>query len=149
VNHVQSNEKRRASRVLVDVPIVIESIGQPALKLHPNLEKIYERVAATEERKGDRVIGAVRDLSTNGCFIAGEPLPLLSRVALRFKLEGHGNVEAIGWTLWRRSADCEIPRDDGAPSVLPQGFGVLFEAIPLDARLAIHKMVSQAGKVGS
>ena len=149
MNPVQTNEKRRATRVLVDIPIVVESIGQPTLKLHPNLEKIYERVAAADERKGDRVIGAVRDLSTNGAFIAGEPLPLLSRVALRFKLDGHGNIEAIGWILWRRSGDCEIPRDDGPPSVLPQGFGVLFEAVPLDARLAIHKMVSQASKVGS
>ena len=149
MNPVQTNEKRRATRVLVDIPIVVESIGQPTLKLHPNLEKIYERVAAADERKGDRVIGAVRDLSTNGAFIAGEPLPLLSRVALRFKLDGHGTIEAIGWILWRRSGDCEIPRDDGPPSVLPQGFGVLFEAVPLDARLAIHKMVSQASKVGS
>ena len=146
----QPNEKRRASRVLVDIPIVVESIGQPPLKLHPNLEKLYERVAAAEDRKGDRVIGAVRDLSTNGAFISSEPLPLLSRVAIRFKLEGHGSIEAIGWVLWRRTDDCEIPRDDGAaPSVLPKGFGVLFEAVPLDARLAIHKMVSQAAKVGS
>ena len=146
----QPNEKRRASRVLVDIPIVVESIGQPPLKLHPNLEKLYERVAAAEDRKGDRVIGAVRDLSTNGAFISSEPLPLLSRVAIRFKLEGHGSIEAIGWVLWRRTDDCEIPRDDGAPpSVLPRGFGVLFEAVPLDARLAIHKMVSQASKVGS
>jgi hypothetical protein len=146
---ITPKEQRRASRVLVDVPIVVESIGQPPLKLHPNLDKIYQRVAASEDRRGDRVIGAVRDLSTNGAFIAGEPLPLLSRVALRFKLDGHGAVEAIGWILWRRSADCEIPRDGATPAKLPQGFGVLFEAIPLDARLAIHKMVSQASKVGA
>lgn len=145
----RTKEQRRATRVLVDVPIVVESIGQPALKLHPNLEKIYERVQANEDRRGDSVIGAVRDLSTNGAFISGDPLPLLSRVALRFTLDGHGTIEAIGWTLWRRTADCEIPRDGASSSTLPKGFGVLFEAIPLDARLAIHKMVSQASKIGS
>ena len=144
---MDKREQRRALRVLVDVPIVIESIGQAALKLHPNLEKIYERVVAADERRGERIIGAVRDLSTNGAFIAGDPLPLLSRVALRFSIEGHGNVEAVGWILWRRTADCEIPRDGAPPSTLPRGFGVLFEAIPLDARLAIHKMVNQAFKV--
>ncbi len=138
------NEQRRALRILVDIPIVVESIGQAPLALHANLEKIYERVNATGERKGEQVIGALRDLSTNGAFIHGEPLPLLSRVAMRFSLEDVGPVEAVGWILWRRTDDCEIPRDNDKPALLRRGFGVLFEAIPLEARFAIHKMVTQA-----
>ena len=141
------NEQRRALRILVDIPIVVESIGQPLLALHANLERIYERVNATNERQGEQVIGAVRDLSTNGAFIHGEPLPLLSRVAMRFSLEEVGPVEAVGWILWRRTEDCEIPRDVGSPTLLRRGFGVLFEAISLEARFAIHKMVTQAFRV--
>ena len=138
------NEQRRALRILVDIPIVVESIGQPALALHANLEKIYQRVNATTDRRGEQVIGALRDLSTNGAFIHGEPLPLLSRVAMRFSLEEVGAVEAVGWILWRRTDDCEIPRDNERPALLRRGFGVLFEAIPLEARFAIHKMVTHA-----
>ena len=143
------NEQRRALRILVDIPIVVESIGQPALKLHANLEKIYQRVNPSSERHGDQIIGAVRDLSTNGAFIHGEPLPLLSRVVMRFSLEDVGPVEAVGWILWRRTDDCEIPRDGEKPVLLRRGFGVLFEAIPLEARFAIHKMVTQAFRVSS
>jgi len=146
---VQKNEQRRALRILVDIPIVVESIGQAPLKLHANLEKIYQRVTASEERRGEQVIGAVRDLSTNGAFIFGDPLPLLSRVAMRFTLDGLGSVEAVGWILWRRTEDCEIPREGNPPTVLRRGFGVLFEAIPLEARIAIHKMVTQAFRVSS
>lgn len=141
-----NTEQRRATRIIVDIPIVIEPIGQPALKLHPDLAAIYERVRASDQRIGDRLIGSVRDLSTNGAFIAADPLPLLSRVAISFALEGQ-NIDAIGWTLWRRTSDCEISREGGASVLLPQGFGVLFEAIPFDARLAIHRMVSHAVQV--
>jgi hypothetical protein len=136
-------------RILVDVPIVVESIGQPALRLHERLEKIYQRVQASAEGIGNRTVGAIRDLSTNGAFITGPPLPLLSRVAITFTLEGHGPIEGVGWTLWRRTEDCEIPREDGSVARLPGGFGVLFEAIPIDARIAIHKMVSQAFRVST
>lgn len=135
-------EKRRALRVQLNVPTVIEPIGQPDVALHENLEKVYRRVAASKDRIGEKIPGVVRDLSTNGAFISGEPLPLLSRVAFTFHLEGFGQIDALGWILWRRTEDCEIPRDGGDPAVLPKGFGVLFEAIPLDARLAIQKLVS-------
>jgi len=141
------NEQRRALRILVDIPIVVESIGQAPLTLHANVEKIYERVNASNEHRGEQIIGALRDLSTNGAFIYGEPLPLLSRVAMRFSLDDVGPVEAVGWILWRRTDDCEVPRDNDKPIVLRRGFGVLFEAIPLEARFAIHKMVTQAFRV--
>ena len=44
---------------------------------------------------GEKFPGVVRDLSTNGAFISGEPLPLLSRVAFTFPLEGFGQVEVL------------------------------------------------------
>ena len=70
------------------------------------------------------------------------PLPLLARVQFAFELPDFGQVSVYGWTLWRRSDDCEIPREGEDPAVLPKGFGVLFEAIPLDARVHIHKLVT-------
>jgi hypothetical protein len=84
----------------------------------------------------------VRDLSTNGAFIAGPTLPLLARVALSFELRGLGPVDAIGWVLWQRTAACEVPHGGGVIT-LPMGFGVLFESIPLEARSAIAAMVSR------
>ncbi len=137
-------EQRRALRIAVNIPTLIEPVGQPKLKLHDNLAKVYQRVAAAEEMIGEKIPGILKDLSTNGAFIAGNPLPLLSRVAFTFPLDGFGQVEVLAWTLWRREEDCEIPRASGAPLELPKGFGVLFEAIPLDARLAIHELVSKA-----
>lgn len=137
-------EHRRALRIAVNIPTLVEPIGQPEVKLHENLAAVYQRVNATADMVGEKFPGVMRDLSTNGAFIAGEPLPLLSRVAFTFPLDGFGQVEVLAWTLWRREQDCEIPRSDGSMLELPKGFGVLFEAIPLDARLAIHKLVSGA-----
>lgn len=143
-------DKRRALRIQLTQPTVLYAVGQAEVSLHPNLERVYERVEATRERVGERLPGIVRDLSTNGAFIAGEPLPLLSRVAITFELREFGNVEALGWVLWRRTGDCDIPRStDGQRVRLPKGFGILFESIPLDARLAIHRMVEQAGSVSA
>lgn len=141
-----NKDKRRALRVALNVPTVVEPIGQPAVELHSNLAKVYERVEPAAENLGEKLPGVVRDLSTNGAFIAGEALPLLSRVSFSFMLTGFGQVEVIGWALWRRSEDCELPRPDGSTALLPHGFGVLFEAIPLDARLAIHKLVNEPPK---
>lgn len=137
-------ENRRALRLLLDLPIAVESIGQPELELDPALDKIYQRVEAAHERRGHRIAGALRDLSTNGAFVAAEPLPLLSRVVMRFALDDL-HIEAIGWTLWRRLDDCRIDREGAAtPLWLPRGFGVLFESIPLDVRLRIDELVKRA-----
>jgi hypothetical protein len=133
---------RRASRIALNIPVVIESIGQPQITLHESLKKVYERVDAAPAGDG-KVSATLRDLSTNGAFIAGEPMPLMSRVALSFEVPDFGRVEAIGWALWRRSDDCSIPREGGGNTDLPQGFGVLFEAVPLDARFAIHRLVQR------
>lgn len=138
------SDNRRAGRIAVGYPTVIESIGQPAMQMHPNLLEVYSRVSPHAGGVGTRFPGTIRDLSTNGAFIASEPMPLLSRVAFSFDLVDFGRVEAIGWTLWRRSDDCEVPHGDQMVT-LPKGFGVLFEAIPLDARVAIHRAVQRRG----
>ncbi len=140
---MSSSEKRKAGRIALNIPMVVESIGQPPMKLHPNLADVYSRVTPSES-KNEKFPATLRDLSTNGAFVVGEPLPLLSRVAFSFELPDFGRIEAIGWTLWRRSEDCEIPCEDAMPIQLSKGFGILFEAVPLDARMAIHRMVQSA-----
>src|SRR5690242_4307740 len=113
-------EQRRAPRVGVNIPVLVEKIGQREVKLHANLDKVYDRVRPDADDLGLKFPAAIRDLSTNGCFIAGQALPLLSRVAFTFPLSGFGQVEALGWVLWRRSGDCEVPREDGSKTVLLQ-----------------------------
>lgn len=137
-----SNEKRRAARIVLNVPTVVEPIGQPQQKLHEALAAVYDRVTPDDSQMGERFPGILHDLSTNGAFITGDSLPLLTRVAFTFPLTGYGQVDALGWILWRRTDDCVIPRDSGEDIKLAKGFGVLFEAIPLDARVAIHELVN-------
>jgi PilZ domain len=139
---VPRKENRRAFRLSMRAPVAVESIGLPELELHPALERIYQRVPAADERRGQRLNGVVRDLSTNGAFVAADPLPLLSRVVLRFELEELA-VDAIGWILWRRVEDVEIARERGEPLALPRGFGVLFESIALEVRLRIDMLVQR------
>jgi PilZ domain-containing protein len=138
-------EKRRAQRILLNAPTSIEVIRQPEIELPAPLAAVYERVQSGNQFMGERFPGVVRDLSTNGAFIASEPLPLLARVSFTFPLEGYGQVDAVGWVLWRRRDDCDIPAAAG-PVRLSKGFGVLFEAIPLDARLHIHELVRAAAE---
>jgi hypothetical protein len=140
------NERRHAARMNTAIPTTIEVAAQREMRLHPNLAAVYERVNPATDLVGKKFPGVVRDLSTNGAFVTGQPLPLLSRVAFTFALEGFGQVQVIGWTLWRRTADCEIPVEGQAqPVQLAAGFGVLFEAIPLEARQAIAVAVARAG----
>src|SRR5262245_23349660 len=134
-------DARRAPRLVVNAPAVVESIGQSPMTLHPNLAKVFRRVDADRSAIGTKFPAVVRDLSTNGAFIAGDPLPLLSRVALKFDVKSIGMIDAIGWVLWQRTEDCEMPGAT-SPTKLPKGFGVLFEAIPMDARTAIAALVN-------
>lgn len=135
-----SREHRRARRVAVNIPAVIESIGQPMVALHPTVEAVYRRVAPDATSIGKTVPGSIRDLSTNGAFIGCDPLPLLARVRIGFELPTYGTVDAVGWVLWAREADCQIPDALGDPVPLPRGIGVLFEAMPLEARQIVAKM---------
>lgn len=136
-------EQRRAQRVNVNIPTLIEVISQREQNLHPALAAVYERVRPSDELLGKKFPGVVKDLSTNGVFIGGEALPLLSRIACTFQLEGFGQVEALGWTLWRRHSECEVPGPGGDSIRLPAGFGMLFESMPLDARTAIARLVAR------
>jgi len=133
---------RRAPRLVVNAPAVVESIGQGSMQLHPNLAKVFRRVDADRSSIGSKFPAVVRDLSTNGAFISGAPLPLLSRVALKFEVKGVGTIDAIGWVLWQRMDDCELP-GQAAAQTLPKGFGVLFEAIPMETRSAIAALVAR------
>ncbi len=136
-----TSDHRRAPRLVVNAPAVVESIGQPSMELHPNLAAVFRRVDADKTSIGKRFPAVVRDLSTNGAFISCPPLPLLARVALKLEIKGIGSVDAVGWVLWQRTEDCEVP---GATGPLPKGFGVLFEAIPLDTRAAIAALVARS-----
>src|SRR5437764_13894983 len=138
-----STDARRAPRLVVNAASLVESIGQVSMKLHPNLAKVFRRVDADRSSIGSKFPAVIRDLSTNGAFIAGAPLPLLARVALKFDVKGVGTIDAIGWVLWQRMDDCDLPADK-ATTTLPKGFGVLFEAIPMDTRAAIAQLVNKA-----
>jgi hypothetical protein len=137
---MSSTEARRAPRLVVNAPVVIESIGQAPMQLHPNLQRVFRRVDADRSSIGTKFPAVVRDLSTNGAFISGAPLPLLARVALKFEVKNVGTIDAIGWVLWQRMDDCELPTPP-ANTTLPKGFGVLFEAIPMETRAAIAALV--------
>ena len=136
------SEHRRAQRLVVNAPAVIESIGQVPMLLHPNLAAVYRRVEADALSVGQRFPAVVRDLSTNGAFISGQALPLLSRVAIKFEVRGIGPIDAVGWVLWQRTDDCEVPTS-GTAATLPKGFGILFESIPLETRAAIAALVAR------
>jgi len=134
-------EHRRARRIHLNTPTVIEVVGQPPIELPAQVANVYHRVESDVSALGKRVPGIVRDLSTNGAFIATEPVPLLSRLAMQFEFEGT-RVDALAWVLWRRDADAEVAGPNGA-TVLPRGIGVLFESIPLDIRIAIARAVER------
>jgi hypothetical protein len=142
----QQRDQRRAPRLAVNIPTVVHKLGPLQVPVHPAVAPVYDRVEPDKSDIGLKFPGAVRDLSANGAFISGLPLPLLSRVAFSFPLTGFGQVDALGWVLWRRREDIEIPLGNGGqgqPVLLKAGFGLLFEAITLDARTAIARMVSE------
>ncbi len=135
------SEHRRARRILLNAPTVVEVVGQPTIELPPAVAKVYNRVESDPSAIGRRFPGILRDLSTNGAFVATEPVPLMSRLAMQFDFEG-GRVDALAWVLWRREADCEVVGASGTV-MLPRGIGLLFESIPLDVRIAISRAVER------
>jgi hypothetical protein len=130
--------ERRDSRLQVFWPCAAEKIQDLQQKLEPQLAKVYERVTADPHGIGRRLHMTVRDISQNGAFLEGEPLPLLSRVALSFEIPGFGTADVVGWVLWRRKDACTLQTDRGKLP-LPAGCGVLFEWMTLEARTEIAR----------
>ncbi len=137
-----ATDDRAAHRLTVSFPATIESIGQAPVTLLPAVAEVYQRVSADETSVGATVFGTVRDLSSNGAFVACEPLPLLARVLLAFELPSIGPLEAVGWVLWSRTADVSTLDGEGREVTLPRGVGLVFESLALEARAAIARLAS-------
>ncbi len=133
---------RRDARIEVAWNAACEKTAEIEQELQPALAQVYERVRADPTDNGKRFAATLRDLSVNGAFLEAEPLPLLSRVAMKVDVPGFRQVDAVGWVLWRRTAPCTITRPSGAPVTLGAGFGVVFEWIALEARLEIARRVA-------
>lgn len=133
-----SREPRRARRLKVDYPTAVIGIAAQELPPDTPLAAVYERVQPASEFIGQHIQFVVRDLSTNGAFLEGPALPLLSRVKFTFDLEDHGPVHVTAWTMWRRTAPCTVTSANG-PVELPAGVGVLFESMDIDARIEIAR----------
>jgi hypothetical protein len=134
--------RRRDARIEVAWNVACEKVTELTQVLQPDLAKVYERITADPTDIGKRFVGTVRDLSVNGCFVEGHPLPLLSRVAFAIDVPSFHSIEAVGWVLWRRKEVCTVTRPTGAPVTLGSGFGVVFEWIALESRLEIARRVA-------
>ncbi len=141
-NGERGRVKRRDARIEVAWNVACEKTIELEQELQKPLADVYERVHADRNDPGKRFAATVRDLSVNGAFLEGQPLPLLSRVVLVIDVPAFRQVEAVGWVLWRRTAPCTITRPSGAPVTLGAGFGVVFEWISLEARLEIARRVA-------
>jgi hypothetical protein len=137
-----SRHTRRDARIEVAWNVACEKVTELTQTLQPDLAKVYERIAADPTDIGKRFVGTVRDLSVNGCFVEGHPLPLLSRVAFSIDVPSYTMIEAVGWVLWRRKEICTVTRPSGAPVTLGAGFGVVFEWISLESRIEIARRVA-------
>ncbi|MEO6952745.1 MAG: PilZ domain-containing protein [Polyangia bacterium] len=137
-----TRQRRRDARIEVAWNVACEKLAEMGQTLHPELAKVYERIAADNTDIGKRFAGTVRDLSVNGCFVEGHPLPLLSRVGFVIEVPSYRTVEAVGWVLWRRKEVCTVTRPNGAPITLGPGFGVVFEWISLESRIEIARRVA-------
>ncbi|GAB4566208.1 MAG: hypothetical protein Tsb0020_17720 [Haliangiales bacterium] len=138
-----THEKRRARRVLLNVPTLIRTLAPDPSDGAFDPEQRSERSRSIAERACE-FPATVRDISINGAFIAGQVLPLLTRVSFRFELRGYGTIDAHGRAMWCRDSDARAISGDDRGLLLPRGFGVLFEAISLDDRAAIHNFVLNA-----
>src|SRR5580765_1129073 len=87
-----ARQRRRDARIEVAWNVACEKLAEMEQNLHPDLSKVYERISADPTDIGKRFAGTVRDLSVNGCFVEGHPLPLLSRVAFVIDMPGFRTV---------------------------------------------------------
>jgi hypothetical protein len=132
-------DDRRAPRIAVELPIWIEVLGDP--RPHHDAPFVAAGTNPTESVKypaemvGTTFASIVCDIAENGCRIRGRTVPpLLSRLAMWFTLPDVGDVMALGLVMWRRRSTAGA--DDSSTHV--GEFGVLFEAVPLEARTAIY-----------
>jgi hypothetical protein len=139
---LNGRQMRRDARIEVAWNVACEKLPEMQQSLHPDLAKVYERISADPTDLGKRFAGTVRDLSVNGCFVEGHPLPLLSRVAFVIEVPAFRSIEAVGWVLWRRKEVCTVKRPSGAPVTLGPGFGVVFEWVALESRIEIARRVA-------
>lgn len=139
--NVGDSALRRASRIDVNIPVRVLVQGAPSGSLNSPSPVNFEAVPVPTEMEGARLHGTITNLSLNGAFVAltGEVPPLLSRLETAFELEGFGPVVANCIVMWRTVAD-----NTAASFLVPtasSGVGLLFEAIPLEARQAIADLV--------
>ncbi len=135
--------ERREARLVVDWPVAMEKILSRAQLLPLQLQGAYERVESEPSRIGKRFAARLADVSPNGGFLIGEPLPLLSRVAMVIDVPDWEPVEAIGWVMWRRLKPTQSVGADGPSVALPAGFGVLFEWISMEARIELSRRIAE------
>ncbi|WNG16160.1 PilZ domain-containing protein [Cystobacter fuscus] len=129
-------ERRRSQRIAVNLEVeasVTDDAPRSVVRADPVDDNI-ERVSFSTEGAGQFFDAQMMDLSVNGARLSSETRPpLLSRMSLSFSFAEFKHVQATALVMWRTRA----------PS--PQGqysFGVLFEAIPVDVRMSIHKLIT-------
>ena len=136
-------ERRRAVRVQVRIPAMVEVLGSQPARFDPD----YESLAVPNEFAGRRFEGMILDLSVNGARIMAPIIPaVMSRVSLSFDVPGFGNTLAACLVMWRRTTPAiSVPPLAGEAQETPTqgGFGVLFEAFDLLARLAISQLAAK------
>ena len=140
----RASERRRAVRVQVRIPAVIEVLGSQPGRFDPD----YESLAIPNEFAGRRFEGTILDLSVNGARVMSPIIPaVMSRLSLSFDVPGFGSTLAACLVMWRRTtpAISMPPVEGGSQGEATQGgFGVLFEAFDLMARLAIAQLAATA-----
>jgi hypothetical protein len=129
-------DRRRAKRIAVNIEVVVSVMDNaPGSVVQANpAESNIERVVFTTQGSGEFFDADMLDISTNGARLSSElQPPLLSRVSLAFNFEELRYVHATALVMWRT----RTPASDGK-----YGFGVLFEAIPVDVRVRIEKAIT-------
>lgn len=132
------NDRRAARRIPVKLVANVRCQQRTA-----GVEGAQESVPAPAGSPADFEATMV-DLSLNGARLHATQHvpPLLARLEIRFVLPDYGIVDAIGIVMWRRTTHFIVPpKRLGKVMTTSPGFGVLFESIPLGARITIDEMV--------
>ena len=81
------SNRRKSPRLYFDLPVSYEVLPAHMIQLPPELARVFQRVTPSEEGLGRKVEGRLRDLSSTGAFVSGNPPPLLTRVGLIFGIQ--------------------------------------------------------------